>query len=256
MYILSVDTTAKTAAVCVAKKDSQFGVLPLAELTLNGTVTHSESLLPIIDSALSLCRLTLRDMGCLAVSAGPGSFTGVRIGVAAVKGLSFALGDGVPCIPLSTLHCLAVNLSRYGENTLLCPVMDARREQFYNALFVVKGGKPVRLCPDRVTTAEELTRELSGKYRRRRIVLNGDGAMLYHSLAGKYTSETEHISLASPGDLFQRALSVSAAAAERLATGLDPKDYTGAQLAPVYLRLSQAERERNERLKNGQMSAQ
>jgi tRNA threonylcarbamoyladenosine biosynthesis protein TsaB len=106
MYILSVDTTAKSATVCVAKSDEISGVIPIAQLNLNSTATHSESLLPMIDKALELSSLKLSDINCFAITAGPGSFTGVRIGVSAIKGLAFASGDSIPCIPLSTLYCL------------------------------------------------------------------------------------------------------------------------------------------------------
>lgn len=249
MYILSVDTTAKTASVCVAREDEAFGALPLAELTVNATVTHSESLLPMVDKALSLSELSLSDIGCFSLPAGPGSFTGVRIGVAAIKGLSFALNDTVPCLPLSTLHCLAVNLSSYGEKSVLCPLMDARREQFYNALFEIRDGKVVRLCDDRITTAEELTRELSERFSDRTVILNGDGAVLYDGLRQKYGGDAlPNVRLCAVGDLYQRALSGALLAAETIKSGVDLGKFTGEALSPMYLRLSQAERERNERL--------
>lgn len=248
MYYLTADTTAKTASVCIAREDPLFGMLPVSEFTQNGTITHSESLLPLIDRALTLSSLTLSDIGVLALPSGPGSFTGVRIGVSVFKGLSFALGKAVPCIPLSTLACLAENLSRYGENTILCPLMDARREQFYNALFVVKDQKPVRLCPDRVITAKELTDELSKRYGRRRIVLNGDGAALYYSLL-KEEEKPPHLTLCAAKDLYQRAFSAATVAARIVNDSSDLSRFTGEALAPSYLRLSQAERERNEKLK-------
>lgn len=248
MYILSVDTTAKTASVCVAREDERFGALPLAELTLNATLTHSESLLPMVDKALLLSSLSLSDIGCFALPAGPGSFTGVRIGVAAVKGLSFALDDRVPCLPLSTLRALATNLIGYGEGTVLCPLMDARREQFYNALFEIRDGKLLRLCDDRITTAEELTRELSERFSERSVILNGDGAVLYDGLKNKYGASLSNVRLCRVGDLYQRALSGALLAAEKLKSGEDLSPYTGEALSPLYLRLSQAERERNEKL--------
>ncbi len=142
MYILSVDTTAKTATACVAKDDKTIGLVPVSSIGLNSTLTHSESLLPMVDSCLHMAKLSLSDIDYIAITAGPGSFTGVRIGVAAVKGLSFSTGGRIPCIPLSTLLCLARNLEGLPEGTVVCPLMDARREQFYNALFVIEDRIP------------------------------------------------------------------------------------------------------------------
>ena len=252
MYILSVDTTAKSATVCVAKTDEVSGLVPISQLNLNSTATHSESLLPMIDNALCLSSLKLSDMDCLAITAGPGSFTGVRIGVSSIKGLAFSLGDSIPCIPLSTLYCLALNVAAYGENTIVCPVMDARREQFYNALFKISKGKLKRLCDDRVLTAKELTDELTANYSGKKIVVCGDGAKLYNSLLPKYIGENElKISLARPENLLQNAFSVAYAAYEIMSSEtFEKENYKGSSLSPIYLRLSQAERERNERLEN------
>lgn len=247
MYWLTADTAAKTASVCIAKDDPHFGLLPIAECTQNGTITHSESLLPMIDRALTLSGLTLEDIDVLALPTGPGSFTGVRIGVSAFKGLCFALGDRVPCIPLSTLRCLAQNLIAYGENTVLCPVMDARRQQFYNALFCIKNGKIVRLVPDRVISYADLSAELRKKYGRRRIVLCGDGAELYYTLAQKDEARPVHLAICHPSDLYERAFSAAEAASELYRENPDTGGFTGAALSPTYLRLSQAERERNEK---------
>ncbi len=252
MYILSVDTTAKTAAVCLAKEDSLQGLVPVSRLVLNSTVTHSESLLPMIGEALSLAGVSLSQVDAFAITSGPGSFTGVRIGVSTVKGLAFSREDSVPCIPLSTLYCLALNLCAYGDNTLVCPLMDARREQFYNALFSLKSKHPKRLCEDRVVTAKELVDELCEKYPKKKIVLCGDGAALFYSLYEKYLDgKSLNVSPALPGDLLQDGFSVARAGYEIIkSSSFDAKEYSGSALSPLYLRLSQAERERNERLSN------
>lgn len=250
MYILSVDTTAKTASVCVSKDDRICGLVPVARASLDGALTHSESLLPMIDSCIRLACITPHDIDYMAVTSGPGSFTGVRIGVCAISGLAFSIKDkSIPCIPLSSLECLAENIVSYGENTLLCPLMDARREQFYNAMFAVKDGKLKRLCPDRTVTASELCDEITKKYSRRRIVLCGDGAQLFYTLSSKYGSFPK-VSVCHPKDLFQSAFSV-AVAAKRIIDNeaFDGNDYRYDKLTPSYLRLSQAERERNERTK-------
>ena len=252
MYILSVDTTAKTAAVCLAKDDAKQGLVPVSRLVLNSTVTHSESLLPMIGQALSGAGVSLSQISAFAITSGPGSFTGVRIGVSTVKGLAFSQKEEIPCIPLSTLYCLALNLCAYGDNTLVCPLMDARREQFYNALFSLRSKRPKRLCEDRVITAQELVTELCEKYPKRKIVLCGDGAGLFHSLYERYLDGRRlDISMALPGDLLQDAFSVARAGYEVMnSKSFDAKNYSGSALSPLYLRLSQAERERNERLSN------
>ncbi|MBR5553113.1 MAG: tRNA (adenosine(37)-N6)-threonylcarbamoyltransferase complex dimerization subunit type 1 TsaB [Clostridia bacterium] len=252
MYILSVDTTAKTAAVCLAKEDELLGLVPVSRLVLNSTVTHSESLLPMIGQALSLANVPLSSVDAFVITSGPGSFTGVRIGVSTVKGLAFSQGENAVCIPVSTLYSLALNLCAYGDNVVVCPVMDARREQFYNALFSLKSKRAKRLCEDRVITAKELVAELCEKYPKRKIVLCGDGAALFYNLYKKYPgSEDLKISPALPGDLLQDAFSVARAGYEILKQeSFDASQYGGSALSPTYLRLSQAERERNERLLN------
>ncbi len=252
MYILSVDTTAKTAAVCLAKEDALQGLVPVSRLVLNSTVTHSESLLPMIGEALSLAGVCLSQVDAFAITSGPGSFTGVRIGVSTVKGLAFSLNDSVPCIPLSTLFCLALNLCAYGDNTIVCPLMDARREQFYNAIFSLRNKKPKRLCEDRVVTAKELVDELCVKYPKKKIVVCGDGAALFYGLYKKYLDgKSLNVSMALPGDLLQDGFSVARAGYDVLTSpSFDAARYSGSDLSPLYLRLSQAERERNERLSN------
>ena len=140
MYILAIDTTAKTASVCVGKDDNgEF--TPLSLWTSNCGFTHSETLLPMIDSCLSSSGICADDIDTIAVSAGPGSFTGVRIGVACAKGISFGLsakGINHRCVSVSSLEALAENVRNY-SGYIICPVMDARRSQFYNALFKATG---------------------------------------------------------------------------------------------------------------------
>ena len=248
MYILSVDTTAKSASVCISKDDEILGLVPVARANLDGALTHSECLLPMIDSCLTLARLTVGDIDYMAVTNGPGSFTGVRIGVCAISGLAFSQEKDIPCIPVSSLESLAENIASYGENTILCPLMDARREQFYNALFTVKSGRLKRLCEDRTVTASELCEEIAKKYSKKKIVICGDGAKLFYTLMAKY-GEFEKLSICHPKDLYQSALSVATVAKKIIdAEGFDKDNFRYDKLSPSYLRLSQAERERNERL--------
>ena len=163
MYILSVDTTAKTAAACVSMVRDGV-VYPLCDSHLNSTLTHSESILPMIDFCLKNAGVSLSEVDVLAISAGPGSFTGVRIGISTIKGLAFG-NDNVKCVPVSALEALCENVSDEQRGTVVCACMDARRNQFYNALFLANGkGSIKRLCDDRAIGEDELFKELSEKY--------------------------------------------------------------------------------------------
>lgn len=250
MYILAIDTTAKTASVCVGIKDSDGSFTPLAHRTNNCGFTHSETLLPMADSCISACGITVDDLGCIAVSAGPGSFTGVRIGVACAKGISFGLtakGIEHTCISVSSLASLAENVRNY-HGYIVCPVMDARRSQFYNALFRKnRNGELVRLCGDRLPTALQIYEELSEKYSGRKILLTGDGAILCRSLFDKIAKEKGECNfvytVCDIADMYQDAVSVAKVAL----FGKEARTVSGEQLSPIYLRASQAERERLEK---------
>lgn len=243
MYILSVDTTAKTAAAAVSVvKDGV--VFPLCDCRLNSTLTHSESILPMIDFCLKNSNFPLSDVDVLAISAGPGSFTGVRIGISTVKGLAFG-NENVKCVPVSALEALCENVSDESRGTVVCACMDARRNQFYNALFSANGkGSIKRLCEDRAVSSEDLYKELCEKYSSRRIVLVGDGALLAYKLFSPYEGFSDmKITPVRSDRLLQDASSVARCAFRQL-----DKAVPAEKLSPVYLRLSQAERERNERM--------
>lgn len=243
MYILSVDTTAKTATAAVSiVKDGQ--CFPLCDARLNSTLTHSESILPMIDFCLKNSNVNLKDIDIFAISAGPGSFTGVRIGIATIKGLAFG-NENAKCVPVSALEALAENLSDEKRGTVICACMDARRNQFYNALFSANGkGVIKRLCEDRAISSEDLYKELCEKYSGRKIVLVGDGALLALKLFSGYEGFSEmKISTARADRLLQDAASVARCARKSCDNAVSAD-----KLSPVYLRLSQAERERNERI--------
>ncbi len=246
MLCLSVDTTAKTAAVCVSEYSDK-GLLPLCESCVNGTLTHSETLLPMINNCLERCGKGVEDIDVFAVSAGPGSFTGVRIGVAAIKGLSFSKKEKHICYPVSSLEALACNLcAPLAKNVIICPVMDARRSQVYNALFKLKSGKIVRLCDDRLITAAELHKELCEQYADSRILLVGDGVFVAEKEFSRQDVSKLHYEIASGGLVFQSAFSVAKAAFDHIDEWKDVDSnirYCGKELSPVYLRASQAERE-------------
>lgn len=222
MKILAIDSTAKTASAAVTEDERL-----IASFTLNGTLTHSQTLLPMVKAALEIAGLKVSDIDMFACSAGPGSFTGVRIGVSTIKGLAF--GSGKPCVGVSTLDALARNLAIISD-ALIVPVMDARRSQVYNALF--DGRK--RLTCDRAIGLDELKTELFALSRP--FYLVGDGYDLAHAaLASPYLRETPDFLRC------QNAYSVAASALALYKSAPD-ENYSDSSLSPVYLRPSQAER--------------
>lgn len=226
MLILGMDTTAVTASVAVVEIEDKVRTYSL--FSVKNKLTHSETLMPMVKQALDMYGAKPSDLNLIAVSAGPGSFTGVRIGVATVKGLAFGLGKEMPCAAVSTLEALAENLAQ--QSGIVCPVMDARRSQFYNALF--KDNQ--RLCKDRLITAEELKKLLeTGE----QVTLCGDGAELFASLCG----DLKNIKLAAPASKDQNALSVAVCGYRAFK---ENRILTAKELKPVYLRASQAEREK------------
>ncbi len=242
MYILAIDTTAKTAAcsVCTEKNNKVF---PICSSQLNSTLTHSESILPMIDFCLKNASLTVDDMDIIAVSAGPGSFTGVRIGIATVMGLAFG-NKKRNCVSVSALEALALNYDDASLNTVVCACMDARRNQFYNALFKTDcNGSVSRLCEDRAISYEELFNELCGNHADKHIVLVGDGAELAYNLFNKLDGfDKLDVMLSSYERMYQSGISVAKCAY------LHKNDAISSyELSPVYLRMSQAERERSEK---------
>ena len=231
MKILAFETSAKAASAAVMAD----GKL-LAECYQNTGLTHSQTLMVMAQDLLKQLNLTAKDMDAVAVAAGPGSFTGVRIGVAAAKG--FAWGREIPCVGTSTLESMALGLGAW--QGYVCPVMDARRSQVYNALFHVSGGNYARVREDRAISLADLGEEL--KILREPIFLVGDGSNLcYNTLLEKVPG----LVLPPEHRMHQRAAGVALAAERMLQEG---GDFSGAALMPNYLRLSQAERERAERL--------
>ena len=228
MKILAIDTSATVASVAITED-----LTPLAEYTLNNGNTHSETLLPMVEAAFSALSITARDIDLFALSAGPGSFTGVRIGAATVKGLAF--GSQAPCAEVSTLEALAHNLTLH--KGLICPVMNARRSQVYTALFRSDGEKLERLMPDSALSIEELD-EILSKYGES-VALVGDG----YDITVKGFKATPLINVSEAYRL-QSALSVARVA---FASYNEGKTVSDSALSVNYLRPSQAERERAER---------
>ena len=232
MLTLAFETSAKAASVALTENGKLLG-----ESYQNTGLTHSQTLMVMAEDLLRSSGKTMADVTAVAVAEGPGSFTGVRIGVAAAKGLSW--GGQLPCYGVSTLEAMAVSLGIY--EGYVCACMDARRSQVYNALFLVEGGNLERCTEDRAIALADLKTDLmhiDGP-----IYLVGDGAVLTHKTLGQ---EIPNLILPPEHRLHQRALGVALLAEKMQAAG---KSGDGNALSPNYLRLSQAERERLEKLK-------
>ena len=231
MLILAFETSAKAASAALLRD----GIL-LGESYQNTGLTHSQTLMVMAENLLSQCGKTVADVTDVAVAAGPGSFTGVRIGVAAAKG--FAWGRELPCYGVSTLESMALGLGAW--QGYVCPCMDARRSQVYNALFYVNKGTVTRVCEDRAISLAELGEEL--KKLEEPIFLVGDGSNLcYNTLL----ESVPNLVLPPEHRMHQRAGGVALAALEKIRAG---ESGDANALTPNYLRLSQAERERAERM--------
>ncbi len=227
MKILALETSAKSVSTAI----SENGVI-LASAYQNTGLTHSRTLMPLVDGMLRSADLTVQDMDLIAVANGPGSFTGLRIGVSAAKGLAWTLD--VPCCGVSTLLAMAQNL-RHMDTEIVC-AMDARRQQVYNAVFRAENGVLERRCEDRAISLEELYEELKNSDAPKIIV--GDGAKLCYT----YLLEKGLPCRLAPPQLIMQNASGVALAAQELAE--NDQTVSARDLVPVYLRLSQAERER------------
>lgn len=234
MKILAVDTTATSASVAVCENSAV-----LATYTQKNGLTHSETLLPMIEAVLKNLKLTPNDIDMFAVSEGPGSFTGVRIGVAALKGLAF--GKNKICVGTSTLDALARNAAGLPGNFLAVPVMDARRSQLYNAVFEYSDGKLTRLCEDRLISASELEKELESS--EKPVYFFGDGYAIAQKLNIPAKCTTPQILI------LQNGASVAASALAKYESSEAKEGFTDLALSPKYLRASQAEREEERKRK-------
>ncbi len=225
MKILALDCSAIAASCAVLEEDKV-----IASSFVNVKLTHSETLLPMLENTLAGAKLTLKDIDAFAINNGPGSFTGIRIGISAVKGL--AMPKNSPCAAVSTLYsiaCMHKNISG-----VICAAMDARCNQVYNALFKIKDGKIERLCDDRAVMISEVSSELDDIDDN--IIIAGDGALLF----GDYAATKTNVQISKEPLLYQNAVGVGIAAKEIFdrEEGILPENLT-----PFYLRLPQAERE-------------
>ena len=230
MKILALDSSAKSASVAIAEDNKIIG-----SFFINTTLTHSQTLVPMIDSLLENTKTSIKDIDAFAISAGPGSFTGVRIGVSAIKGMAMATNK--KCIPISTLESMAYNFLH--QNATIVAVMDARCNQVYNANFTISNGEITRLCEDRPISIEDLTQEVStidGD-----VILVGDGAVLCY----EYMKNLKNVILSPENLRYQNAFGVVCCAFSK-----NQNQVTAQELLPVYLRLPQAQRELKKRMEN------
>ena len=231
MLILAFETSAKAASVALMQDEKIIG-----SSYQNTGLTHSQTLMVMAEDLLKQCGFAPSNVSHVAVAAGPGSFTGVRIGVAAAKG--FAWGGEIPCCGVSTLEAMALSLGIFDGT--VCACMDARRAQVYNALFTVKNGEISRISEDRAISIADLSAELQNI--QGPIYLVGDGA----ELVKRTLTELPNLILPAEHRRHQRATGVGLAALKQIAAGMDADPNA---LTPNYLRLSQAERERLEKTK-------
>lgn len=229
MNLLCIECSASPASAAIISDSAV-----KASAFVNAKITHSQTLLLLVQSVLETSQTSLSDIDAFAVASGPGSFTGVRIGISAIKGMAEA--QQTPCHSISTLRAMAENIDN--PNCIICAVMDARCGQFYNALFCRKNGNLQRLTDDRAVMGFDIIEDLQKQYNPDfPIIVVGDGAKLFVSFCN---DSGLAVSLPRERDLFQNAVSVGMAVFADLEnlTPLQPKD-----LQPVYLRLPQAERE-------------
>ena len=232
MKILAIDTSAlvATAALCDDEK-------PIAVYSQKAGMTHSQTMLPIVKNIMDNTETSIDDIDMIAVSEGPGSFTGIRIGIATVKGLAF--GKDKICVGVSTLEAMARTVAEFCTDAVICPVMDARRNQLYNAVFEMRGGKLLRLCEDRMIEAPVLAKELDAMDRP--VYFIGDGYDIMARMKLSYQRETP------VSCRWQNGYGVAMAALARYNETEDRSVFTDRMLRPEYLRLPQAERELKEK---------
>lgn len=233
MKILGIDSSGMVASVALVQDD-----IMVAEYSVNYKKTHSQTLLPMLDEIVKMADIELNDIDAIAVAAGPGSFTGLRIGSATVKGLGLALNK--PVVSVATCHALAYNLCMTGDK-IICPIMDARRNQVYTGLYKFDNGNMQVVKNQDAIAVEELIEELNSMGKS--VVFLGDGVPVYKEIiSAKLTCPYSY----APAHLNrQRAGSVATLGGRYFAQGVceDASEHK-----PVYLRKSQAEREREEKL--------
>ncbi len=238
--VLAIDTSTAVSSVSICDfNETQTNII--SEFNLNAKRTHSQTIMPMLNCALEHSGLSLSQIDYFCTVTGPGSFTGLRIGISAIKGLAYA--NGTPCAEVSSLEALAYNFK--DMDATVCAVMDARSNQVYNALFEVhSNGDISRLCEDRAISIDELLDELLEKNNNKNIILVGDGAILCYN---RFIQSITNITLAPLSMRFQKATSVALCGIDKIKK---LEVISADKLLPNYLRLSQAERELSNKQKN------
>ena len=231
MKILALDSSGLVASVAVTEDDNLLG-----EYTINYKKTHSQTLLPMLDEVAKMIELDLKTVDAIAVSAGPGSFTGLRIGSATAKGLALALDKKIVSVP--TVDALAYNI--WNCTDVICPLMDARRQQTYTGLYTFEDGRMQTLLPQCVVQIEEIINKVNDMGKP--VVFLGDGVPVFADFIAQHCKVPYQYAPAHCNK--QRAASVAALGAILYGEG---KAEPAAEHKPDYLRLSQAERERQEK---------
>ncbi|MBQ9828391.1 MAG: tRNA (adenosine(37)-N6)-threonylcarbamoyltransferase complex dimerization subunit type 1 TsaB [Lachnospiraceae bacterium] len=231
MKLLAIESSGLTAG-CAVIEDGRL----LGEYDTNFKKTHSETLLPMTEALLNMLEIKPSDIDAIGLSKGPGSFTGLRIGIATVKGLAMALD--IPVVPVPTTAGIAYNL--FGTSGLICPIMDARRSQVYTGLYRFEGEKLVKVRDQMAVSVDELCTSLNGLGEP--VTFLGDGIDVYRGRIEDLM--TNGFSFAPCHLRYQRAAAMGMLAYEYYKEGLSIK---GDDLVPEYLRLSQAERELKEK---------
>lgn len=230
MYILAIDSATPVAGVALLKANTL-----LRESFVNFKKTHSETLMPMVDQILRECEVEIRDLAAIAITIGPGSFTGLRIGLAAAKGLSMA--SSKPLLGISTLDVLAHNIAF--SSSLVCPLLDARKQEVYTAFYDASGFYPQRISQDLACSPQDFVKLVQDKaeaMKKEQIVLLGDGVAPYKSFFQEALQEK--LIIAPPHLLLPRAAALASLAYQRL----QQEDFDDAlTLRPVYVRLSEAE---------------
>ena len=233
MKLIGIDSSGLVASVAIVEDETL-----VAEYTVEHKKTHSTTLMPMLDEIVKMSELNLQEIDAIAIAAGPGSFTGLRIGSATAKGLAYSLNK--PIVPVPTLAALAYNIQFF--DGIICPIMDARREQVYNGLYTFNDDEFTELKEQRALSVQELLEELNNEFSGQKVVFLGDGVPVYKSVIEEKLINTHFYAPANI--LKQRAGSVAVLGKMYYNRGITE---TAESLEPVYLRLSQAERERNEK---------
>ncbi len=234
MKILCIECSAVPCSAAILEDEHI-----IASTFVNVKLTHSQTLMPMVESLLKSSKTEISDIDAFAVSEGPGSFTGIRIGISAIKGLAAPYKK--MCVGVSTLSAIANNYS--DTNCILCAVMDARCNQVYNALFKVTNGQIDRLCDDRALMCDELKTEIATLAEKQKIIIAGDGSEVFYP----FVKDIQNVILSNIQKRYQNAVGVAFAAFQKIKSGntLSPNE-----LLPVYLRLPQAERELKQKGEN------